>query len=985
MAEEDEEEDDAEKMAAARLRLEEEDRGMKSEMERQDRRRNQESLFRGGDADVANVVRSLHERYQRTTQLAQDLDDFDEGIPFGDSARTSLAASRHAATRQANAPSLTDPRLWVVPCKSGYEREAVVSLMNKFIAMVSAGHPMRICGAMSTGLRGFIYVESRSEPEVHVAVKGLRLLRGWSMRMVPMTDMVAVVSTDVDAPCGSGTKYRGLRVGDWARVSREKYQGDLCRIVALGNGASSAVIMLVPRFDVFSDTTGSADAVVGASGKMRPAMRLFNASEVIAAGGAVIQRKFRFNENAGAASRGWTLSDETFDVYENGSYLRGFLYKEINVATMLKPGDADPTLDELQRFVIETQEPKQPEGSKQEQDFEFKSSLNAQIESLARGGENKNRSKIAAFARDDKVEAIDGEMQGIVFVVERVEASGIVSCRAVDEPRLQGASIPIESQRLLKCISVGSHVKVEDGKFAGQTGVVLERGVLDDDHVAVILTDCGGREITVRLAHVQESSEISSGLDALKGYELHDLVLLPLGTVGVITYVSSDDLEVLTSRGELRNVRPAEIARKLNQESGRSVSLDSKDEHVRETDLVVLDDGQAAGVLATVVRIHRASLWLLNVASGAALAPRGGLFVKKSREVHVAGDRASGTVLADAYMGLGKQRVVNEDQFNNRAANGRSARDPMVGRTVRICKGNYKGLAGIVTNATSTHVTVELHTRNRSVTQPRENIKFLSGTAGGDLELDVQRRIAGSGAHNTDPLSTPFLTQATPILGGATPQYGAVTPHHSTPSQSTTTPTRSIPTPAYGSHTPHHYGSFTPARANATPNHSQSGAEDVWRPRVLATPRNIGRSPLQSAMSPNSFSHRSKSPSLSGVYSGTPISATLPSASRSEVWCVSGCEAKLQDGKICKITHADVQKSIVTVALKETPASTRTVPVSALVRVEPKAGDKVRVVDGDNVYDAELLSIEDSDGIIKVDNGEYKIIDFSAIAKIAAF
>lgn len=218
-----------------------------------------------------------------------------------------------------------------------------------------------------------------------------------------MTDMVAVVSTDVDAPCGSGTKYRGLRVGDWARVSREKYQGDLCRIVALGNGASSAVIMLVPRFDVFSDTTGSADAVVGASGKMRPAMRLFNASEVIAAGGAVIQRKFRFNENAGAASRGWTLSDETFDVYENGSYLRGFLYKEINVATMLKPGDADPTLDELQRFVIETQEPKQPEGSKQEQDFEFKSSLNAQIESLARGGENKNRSKIAAFARDDKV------------------------------------------------------------------------------------------------------------------------------------------------------------------------------------------------------------------------------------------------------------------------------------------------------------------------------------------------------------------------------------------------------------------------------------------------------------------------------------------------------------------------------------------------------------------------------------------------------
>merc|ERR1719424_1718057 len=820
-----------------------------------------------------------------------------------------------------------------------------------------------------------------------------------------MGDMVAVASTDLDAAGGNGAKRKHMRVGDWARVSRDKYRGDLCRIVSLGDSRSSAVIMLVPRVDVSSNSVAEIIGIgrKASRNKVRPPMRLFNASEVVAAGGDVTQRRFRYNGNAGGASRNWAFADETFDIFENGSYLRGFLYKEINVSTMLQRGDVNPTLDELQRFVVDDLE----EGSGYSYDDDDNTnakratakkqqcSLLMQIEQLAQGsgGSSQNNGELtkglAVFARNDKVEAIDGEMQGIVFVVERVEsAGGVVYCKAIDEPRLQGTLVPMEPRRLIKSIPVGGHVKVGDGKYAGQTGVVLERGELDGDHVAVLLTDCGGREITVRLVHVHESGEISKGLDALEGYELHDLVLLPLGVVGVVAHVATDDLEVLTSRGDLLIVRPAEIARKLNQESARNVSLDSKDEHVRETDHVILDEGHNTGTLATVIRAHRASLWLLNVISGATTIPCGGLFVKKSRQVHVAGDRASGNTLADTYMGLGKQRIVIEDQFNNKIANnrGRSAgRDPFVGRTVRICKGNYKGLAGIVTNATTTHVTVELHTRNRSVTQPRENIKFLSGTAGGDLELDVQRRIAGSGAHNTDPLSTPFLTQATPILGGATPQYGAVTPHHSTPSQSTTTPTRSIPTTAYGSHTPHHYGSFTPARANATPNHSQSGAEDVWRPRVLATPRNIGRSPLQSAMSPNSFSHRSKSPSLSGVYSGTPISATLPSASRSEVWCVSGCEAKLQDGKICKITHADVQKSIVTVALKETPASTRTVPVSALVRVEPKAGDKVRVVDGDNVYDAELLSIEDSDGIIKVDNGEYKIIDFSAIAKVADF
>ena len=58
---------------------------------------------------IAGVVKSLHERYQRTTQLVHDLDDIDEGIPYADKAMLPLQHRLHAATRQANAPSLADP------------------------------------------------------------------------------------------------------------------------------------------------------------------------------------------------------------------------------------------------------------------------------------------------------------------------------------------------------------------------------------------------------------------------------------------------------------------------------------------------------------------------------------------------------------------------------------------------------------------------------------------------------------------------------------------------------------------------------------------------------------------------------------------------------------------------------------------------------------------------------------------------------------
>ena len=194
-------------------------------------------------------------------------------------------------------------------------------------------------------------------------------------------------------------------------MSRDTYRGDLCRIVALGNGGSSAVIMLVPRLDVSSDHTAEA-GVFGrkdAFRKMRPPMRLFNASEIIAAGGNVTQRRFRLNTSAGSASQNWALADETFDVFENASYLKGYLYKEVNVTTMLKRGGADPTLDELQRFVIDTQEmgPGDNEPSsvvKYPADDEQKRSLKAQIELLARGrGTQDPTQKSPIFEKDDKV------------------------------------------------------------------------------------------------------------------------------------------------------------------------------------------------------------------------------------------------------------------------------------------------------------------------------------------------------------------------------------------------------------------------------------------------------------------------------------------------------------------------------------------------------------------------------------------------------
>ncbi|KAJ1459464.1 hypothetical protein M885DRAFT_511446 [Pelagophyceae sp. CCMP2097] len=980
MAHEDSDDDDGEfdeaqqeRNRKLREKQTEEEREFDAELQRQDKRREREGQFQAEDADVGGVVKALEERYQRARtpgDLRRELGgDGEEGGAVGD--RGSII---YDAARQAQAPALSDPRLWVVPCKIGSEKEGALALMNKAIAMARKGEPLQISAVLCTGLKGFIYVESRTEPAARAAVQGLRLLRGWSMKMVPVTDMVSVVSTQAKKKKGAGTDGR-LRVGDWARISRDKYRGDLARIVAVGEGGTSAVVQLVPRVD--------ASAPAGAKGTVRPAPRLFSAAEVTAAGGEVVLKRFKVSvarDGSAGAARDWSLADASFEFFEGFHYRRGFLYREVTTATMLKREAAVPSLDELQRFVTPPDDAADDDDDddddaakrRKEASAVTEKSLLAQIEDLAKGAGGSTA--VSAYSRGDRVQCLEGDLRNLYFIVKFVEekdGAAVVHC----EGDAVSGVVQIEASRLVKAITVGARVAVSDGQYAGQTGVVLEQGNLKGELVAVILTDLGGREIAVLLAHCHETSAVARGLDTLEGFELHDIVQLPLGAVGVVSHVGADDLEVLTARGAAQRVRPAEVSRKLNAESMRNVSLDARDEHVRAGDVVVCDAGDRKGVEATVVRAYRAVLWLQETATAGGLGrPSGGLFCSKARGVRVAGQRALAGGLADSYMGLGRPRMVNEEQFNGAGgdqkgamARAHSQKDVLVGRAVRICKGNYKGLMGIVANATATHVTIELHTRNRKATLSRDLIKLVEGAAGGEALHVAPRGAAGGGPGEA---MTPFLAGATPLpYAGQTPLYGAQTPAAGamTPAYGAATPGRGTPahTPAYGgSATP---GRETPYRTQGTPAHQgaqtpiHDGSASVWLPQARAAV-------------PETYALRPGAPAA-------PAGRSDAASAAAGAWCVPGACALLEDGE-CRVEA--VRGGAVDVTLRKTKER-RTVPPSALQRLDPSPKDVVRVVDNETTYDAELLSIEDHDGIIKLDNGEYKIIDFAAIAKLATW
>jgi transcription elongation factor SPT5 len=117
-----------------------------------------------------------------------------------------------------------------------------------------------------------------------------------------------------------------------------------------------------------------------------------------------------------------------------------------------------------------------------------------------------------------------------------------------------------------------------------------------------------------------------------------------------------------------------------------------------------------------------------------------------------------------------------------------SADPDIVGKTVRITKGQYKGELAQVVDATGTHFSVELLSKMRKVMVEKEKT-VLVGDKGGSLDPEKRaQRHPGGMDPRMGPFgipATPFLTAETPhgiggetprMLGNETPMLGGETP-----------------------------------------------------------------------------------------------------------------------------------------------------------------------------------------------------------------
>ncbi|GAA6032088.1 hypothetical protein JCM8097_007064 [Rhodosporidiobolus ruineniae] len=633
-----------------------------------------EDLFDEGDIDSDAIHRRLDQRRKaqrdkEAAELAQELD-----ARYKKSRYTTGEGGEGWAPKALLMPGVNDPSIWGIKCKIGRERDLVLSLSRKAAALAASDNtvPMQIISAFQRdSLKGYIYVEARSESHVRNAIHGLVGLYHngpngiFLVEIEEMPDLLKTKQKKVD-----------LQPGGWVRFKRGKYAGDLAQILGTSENAEEVAVKFIPRIDL---TPKDEQMKTGSDGKkrrmgagvplaFRPQQHFFNPEEIS-----------KIYGNREVAKRPGGVF-----VFKNDEYKDGFCEKDIRIA-QLNIEDVHPSIDELTRFQGDTA------GSGDSLDL-------TQIADAAR--------KLAKtiLQPGDHVDIFEGDQKGVYGTVDSVSNEVVVVVPHSDLD-LGDIKIEVSARSVRKRFKPGDHIKVMQGSNADETGLVVK--VQGD--VVTFLSDLSSTEVSVFAKDVREAAEVGSGVNVIGGFELHDLVQLDPQTAGVIIKIERDMFRILDQLGTVRMLKPNQISGKVSTRNAVATDKDGFD--IKDGETMKETSPSGAERRGKVLHVYRSMYAFLHSRD---IVENGGVFVCYARNLESTAPRANKSKMST---GMNPERMGMAPIPQPQVQTGVSFRpDQRINRRIAVTQGTYKGHAGIIKDVTGNQARVELHSVRKVIT-----------------------------------------------------------------------------------------------------------------------------------------------------------------------------------------------------------------------------------------------------------------------------
>ena len=368
--------------------------------------------------------------------------------------------------QQALHPTVKDPKLWMVMCKQGKEREVVVCLMQKAINMHKTGKgAMAIKSAVvQDHLKSYVYIEAEREDHVRRALNGMRhIYHAKPIRLVPIKEMVDSISV-------TKKKVANVVMGSWVRMRGGVYKGDLARVIDTNYADNQCTVKLVPRFDyahLQAKEEGTHQGRTKPNAAMRPPARLFTEADAR-----------RYNLSFERSRQDRRLNDRVDVLCGQHKLKDGYHIKTVSMVSA-KLAEA-PALDELQRYAA-GEEATEAASKGGEGGGGGGTNAEANLEALA--SSLGDRKPDLQFVPGDQVICVEGDLKNLEGVVEYVNADGTVKVNP--NHRELHEALNIDREHLRKFFKTGSHVRCINGRHDGEAGMVVK---VEND-VATVFSD----------------------------------------------------------------------------------------------------------------------------------------------------------------------------------------------------------------------------------------------------------------------------------------------------------------------------------------------------------------------------------------------------------------------------------------------------------------------------------------------------------------
>lgn len=418
-------------------------------------------------------------------------------------------------THTVTVPDPQDPKLWC--CKTfGPERDLCICLMHKAMEVMAQGQQCPIYSVFfSPHLRGYIYIEAFKEADVRQFIKGIRGLSQWTgFALVPAAQMpIVFTASQIDAQ-----KKTFAKVGDWVRVKRGQYGGDLALIEEVQDEIFT--LKLKPRLQFGTEAAKRALKEAKGSAKRRPQQRWFNKADIEAA------QEFLVTSEPRRTQQGFKY----FYIVDGEAYRDGFLYKRFK-GHWFSTGEAvRPQEHELQEWqnappISENTRPaKDLTDSKLEKERTLMPPPGLPVKVLSEDR--------PPLAEGDLVIVTSGDLKNLRGEVSKaLFGSPTVLIRPLFVDGIEGQHISLAVNILCKYFEVGNYVKVVAGENQGDTGYItrVELGGSNENEwgpraTARVLSQSCVNEFSVKLDCLRLTTEKATPLDSIGEFRIGQLV-----------------------------------------------------------------------------------------------------------------------------------------------------------------------------------------------------------------------------------------------------------------------------------------------------------------------------------------------------------------------------------------------------------------------------------------------------------------------------